>query len=763
MIFCEGMDMISQKRSSLFKSIALIMALCLALLSLASCKSAKGAVSSKVGELKENQAKYSILDYHVVSEESLVFVASSGLTELYFDSSTFSIVVKDTNTEKLWCALPIKAEGDEDCLASVLSVKVSKGNQIYYLNSQDNSVAFDSATFKPVNNGIQITYDMALDKKTAQTGLAANDGELYVSITAVFSLSDGTLRARINCGDTMISDGYIVESIDFLNYFGASQKAEKQDFIFVPDQSGAIIRIGASAKDEYEQRNYRVYGKDISMGSSLNTDSNGKVEYANALIPAFGMKAGKNAFVGAIISGDNISTITSHRYLETGTTFNRVGASFRITDVTYSGSDSGKTKYTGEAYTGEIEIDYRFLNDKNASYVGFASACREMLTRESALPNNRESLSDSNIPLSVNVQAAVRKGSAHSYKKLSTYEQVLDMLVLMKAKSINNISIRYKGVLDGANTQDLLSTARPISALGSEKDFEELKQYVTTQKFDMYLDMSLFTYNGKSSPSKNSAKNMAGEAITYQVNNNYSYIAGKTPNTLQAVALSNVEKNVFSFLNDSSNYQFDGFCINDAGKLLYSDYSDDAHNRNNAVNILAPQLLMLSNNHKIMVDTGNLYVLKNADYVTDIKSTTDYPESDIYVQVPFVEIILHGLVDYSLTAVNTSPDPKKAFMKAVEYGAIPSYEWCCTKSDSENADAVYYYENQLDNVAEDYKKSNEALGDLRSSKITDHKAYQEGVYGTHYNNSTVIYFNYTDKAVTVNSVKIEPNSFLRVN
>lgn len=52
---------------------------------------------------------------------------------------------------------------------------------------------------------------------------------------------------------------------------------------------------------------------------------------------------------------------------------------------------------------------------------------------------------------------------------------------MLKAKSVNNITVRYCGVFDGANNQDLLSGASTIKKLGGKKSFENLKQYIATQ------------------------------------------------------------------------------------------------------------------------------------------------------------------------------------------------------------------------------------------------------------------------------------------
>ena len=749
------------KRSAVFKAAALALALVSVALCFSSCGKNKGAVSAKIGEISETDVSFTKNEYHFSQLKNLVFVASSGLIELYFDSVNYSVAVRDTNNDKFWYALPEIGKSGNECGSAVLSVRVSKDNKIYYLNSQDNSVAFGSATFRPTSGGIQLTYNMALNEETAQAGLVSNTGELYVSVSVNVSLSDGSLAVKVNCGDIMLSDGYVLESINLLNFFGSSATAEKEDYIFVPDQSGAVIKTGSGADDEYETRYYRVYGKDISMGSSDNHNTSGNVEYARALVPAFGMKSGDNAFTGIILSGDTISTISSHRYTVEGT-YNRVGPSFRITDVTYSGDDNNKIKYIGERYTGELNISYRFLSGNSAGYIGFSSACREILIREGVLSTSQAEM-QSHIPFAVCVQAASAKNGTHSYEILSSYEQTLDMLEVMKAKSINNISLRYCGVLDGANNQDVISKAKTIGALGNKRNFSQLKQYVSTQKFDMYLDMSIVSVNRKHLLPKNTAENMAGGAIFYNKENEFSPISGRESFKIYAVPLSNVENNVLKYLNGSKDYQFDGFCINDAGNILYSDYSDEAHNRNNAVNIISPQVQMLSNNHKLMIAGGYFYMLKDADYVTDLAQKTDYPESDAYMQVPFVQAVLHGVLDYSLEPVNLSDDPDRAFMKAVEYGAIPSYKWYCTKTGEKNTDSIYYYADQIDKAAEKYLLADEALGSLRDAKITDHKKIRDGVYSTEYNNSTVIYFNYNDTDETVNSVKVATNSFIRVN
>lgn len=749
-----------EKNHFIKKLFAATLAVIIAALSLTSCST--GLQTSVASGSEISEAAYSSRNNHIANSKSLIYVAKSGLLELYFDSSTYSIAIKDTSTNKTWYSLPSASDGDETTPATVLEMTVSSEGGKYRLNSQDNSVAFSAASFKPVNNGIQVTYNMAL---TAENALKSYDeitaGELYASVAVTYSLSDGAFYAKINSGDITVSDGYVIEELGLLDYFGATTVAESDDYIFVPDASGALIMTGSGAADSYESRTFSVYGNDAAL---KQTSSDGEIS-ADAIMPVFGMKSSQNAFLGIILSGDSVAEVTSHRKIyNEGGTYNRVGASFRITDVSYISNSSGKktSRYVGETYTGEINICYRFLSGKNAVYSGLASACREILIRESVLPSKTVDSTD-HIPFMLTVQGAVAKNSAHSYLVLSDYEQTLDLLGQLKAKGVNDVTLRYKGMLDGADNQDEISSAAPIKALGNKKAFTALSQYISTQKFTMFTDLSLVSYN-KSGSSSSAANDITGEKLKTSYDNIYSSVAGKETRTSYALNLSELEDGVLSFIKNNKSYQVDGYCINDVGSVLYSDYSGEKHTRSNAVNIITSQLSVLGNNHKTMIENGNFCMLSKANAVVNLPTTTAYPEDGaVYKSIPFAQIVLHGLVDYSNEPINLSDDSKKALLKSIEYGAMPSYEWTCTKTDNEEFDGKYYYESQITQATDNYTLSDNTIGNLRSARITSHYEIQSGVYCTEYNNSIVIYFNYNSEAVTVNSITVEPMSCIRAN
>jgi len=227
--------------------------------------------------------------------------------------------------------------------------------------------------------------------------------------------------------------------------------------------------------------------------------------------------------------------------------------------------------------------------------------------------------------------------------------------------------------------------------------------------------------------------------------------------------MNNLENTVEGILGDSEKVAFDGYCLNDAGKYLYSDYSYNSYSRNLSQSELSSQVSVLSTSKLLMVDVGNFYTLKNADVISNIPvSTMAYGERNAYESIPFVQMLLHGIIEYSTTGANTFDDSKTAFLKAVEYGCLPSADWYCTAFD-ETIDSKYYYDNNINDMVLYYTKANNALSELRDSRMTSHFKIQDGVYCTEYDNSIKVYVNYTNESVTVNGVIINPMDCITIS
>ncbi len=714
-------------------SIKLVSVICLISILLTSCV----PYSNRKEETKIIPAEYSGKEYHTSDKSAYTTVSKSGLIEMLFDKTTATVAIRDTNSGAVWTTLPDKSLS-KDIQSSAVQVTLSDGgNKIYTLNSQDNSVAFGNFTSTVSEDGISVKYSMSLDKETgAKEFNKVKENEIRADLTVLYTLRDGSFYVQVNMNSLELADGIFLEDITLLNNFGAYEESGADDYLFIPDGSGAILKTGVEDKD-FSPISLSVYGDDIATADNLNS--------TQCLIGAFGIKRSDSAFLCIIEKGDSVAKIKADRNSETS--LNSVNASFKITDI-YS------EKAKGIAYNNEIVLCYRFLSGKSATYSGMATACRENLIRNSVLSTKSVDVTTEYLPMVVSLQGGYVDAN-EKYHSLSDYKQSLSLMSLLKAKGINNVYLRYNGLYNNANNGNSGDFDSFKHSLGTKAQFNELYTYLNSQKFSLFIDTDILTYSGGLS----SALSLNKDTITDKTVYSFPY----STSSQKFLKMNNLENAIENILGDSEKVSFDGYCLNDAGKYLYSDYSYNSYSRALAQSEISSQVSVLSTSKLLMIDVGNFYTLKNADVVSSIPvSTMAYGERDAYESIPFVQMLLHGIVEYSTTGANTFDDSKTAFLKAIEYGCLPSADWYCTAFDK-SIDSKYYYDNNINDMVLYYTKSNSALSELRDSRMTSHFKIQDGVYCTEYDNSIKVYVNYTNESVTVNGVIISPMDCITIS
>lgn len=170
------------------------------------------------------------------------------------------------------------------------------------------------------------------------------------------------------------------------------------------------------------------------------TENESKIN-ASALLGFFGMKQQNSAFVALITKGDTIASVDSVQK-SSGDKYDRAGTSYTITDVSYVGSGSKMTKYVGTQYSGEINVCYRFLTNKNASYSGMAIACREQLIRNSVL-STRTVTSSAHLPFALTILGTAQKAAADtSALRRLTRHTTFSICSRQKRKQYNRALLR---------------------------------------------------------------------------------------------------------------------------------------------------------------------------------------------------------------------------------------------------------------------------------------------------------------------------------
>ncbi|MBQ2902800.1 MAG: hypothetical protein IJE48_00220 [Clostridia bacterium] len=740
----------------LHRAVASMLCICIALGMLCSCsKTEESGIKTVKSVVSRNTisspAEDATIHYSKSSKSFGTKAATSGLIELYVDPETNTFCVFETTKGKLWSVLPLLdgvASGEELVSnASMVSLEIIGGTDVYLLNSQDNSVAYGKASHSLIENGVVFIYDIFANADTS-TKEKYEKTDIGFRVTVTVTLNDGSMNISvIHANLTGNPDAYI-ENIELLNCFGAYNASGVDDFLLVPDGSGAVIKT-AIYDESFEDLSFAVYGDD----PSAHYETSG-----NAIIPAFGIKHGDSAFVSLIQKGDAVATINACK-AKSLSEYNTVYPSFRITPVFYEDETLSISKSSAAS---EISLCYRFLSGNNATYSGLASACREQLIRNSVLSTKTVDVDDY-LPFFLTLTGAAKK-SAGPLKYLSTltdFEQAKDMLIRMKNKGINDVNVRYSGIFSGGLDSKDIDGASVLMRLGGTEKLNELYEYISSQKMSLYLDINLLS----------SSKGFAsGNALNiHKANSSYTPVSRlaqhmeteASPREFRS--LNKLSKLVASVLRDTRYYGFTGYCINDVGSVLYSDFSSGGLLRDAASDEIAAAIAPLSTGHSTMADTGNFYMLKNVDSVINIPINTTVSQSGAYFSIPFVQLVLHGIVDYAGYPINTGINLNETLLKYIEYGACPHFEWNYEALSGQTKNDPFYYDNTINAAAEFYSQANETLNDLRDARMTDHYEVDDGVFCTEYDTGSMIYVNYTDSDFSTLGVVVEARSFLRVN
>lgn len=678
-------------------------------------------------------------------------VVSSGLIELLVDRSTCSFAVRETNQQKLWTALPLLDKVKDGKVAffdsSMVSLKVTGGSDIYNLNSQDNSVAFGKASVDQTENGATFTFDMFADEKTAAKE-TFDKTDIGFKVIMKVILKDGSMNISCTHSNITGNPDAFIENMEILNSFGAYSDTNSGDFLLVPDGCGAMINT-AIYDESFESLSFAVYGTDPSAPA----ESSG-----SAVIPAFGIKHGKSALAAIIEKGDAVASINAKK-ATAANEYNTVYPSFCITPVNFENENLYISKSSAVS---EVALCYRFLSGNNATYAGISSACREQLIRNSVLSTKTVDIDDY-LPFYLTLTGAATKtfGPISYLSTLTTFEQAGDMLVRMKGKGINNICVRYSGMLSGGINSGDITKSSILNRLGGTDKLEELYEYISSQKMNLFLDINLVSSaNGFSGTS---ATDIRKSKSSYIPESSVSDYLGEAMAERQFRGLGKIKKVIAQVLADTRYYGFSGYCLNDIGSVLYSDFSFNGFLREEASETLASAIVPLSTGHSTMAVKGNFYMLKNLDSVINIPLGTTVSQSGAYIAVPFVQLVLHGIVDYAGEPINTGINLEETLLKYVEYGACPHFEWNYEPIKGNAETDTFYYDNTINAAAEFYAEANEALNDLRDARMTDHYEVEDGVYCTEYDTGARIYVNYTNDDFSTLGVVVGARDFLRVN
>jgi len=689
---------------------------------------------------------------------SYKLIASNSNYNLYLDEKTANIKFEDKVTGTVWTTFPENWEDDtlskgsvrENIAAHLMLEVYNEKDNLVVANSYTQGVKKQQFSYKPLNDGIAVTYNLK---------------NVGINITIEFHLTDTGFRVIIPASQIEETKDNIISNISILPFFFSGEKGE-DGYLFVPDGCGMLVRFTDNF-GSYRNVTKPVYGRDYSTSIPES-----QLIEENYLLPVYGVKNENKGAFAVIEYPDAKASITTG---VAGYMYNRFRNYCTISyreriEISIKNNDGIETTYPrwSEPVSKDIAVSYYLLNNGSCEYSDMAKIYQDYLIKNYGLKKNvtdkgafdltligsiKMRKSFLGIPLTLNVP-------------LTTFKQAETIIESLHNRGVDNINIRFLGYNKNGYLNQWTENVKPSGKLGGTGGLKKLIEYCKNNGVNLFLSGELIqVYNSGNgfSISRNAVRTINNAVLQIF---NYSNITG---NLLKGTGTRYLTSPFFfikvfkNFISDLLNLAVDSISFEDVGRTIYSDYNKN-HSimRDESKEYILEALDIPGNIKNVMFTGGNSYVLGKATHLVDVPL---YGSSSQIASeyVPFYQMVIHGYINYSGKAFNFSSDHKKDLLKSIEYGANIHYigiyeESSKIKNSKINNILSACYKDWIDEATDMYRKISIAYDIIYNKRMIDHYKLDENVYVTKYEGgiSTIVNyndFNYVvDDKITVNAM-----------
>lgn len=590
-----------------------------------------------------------------------------------------------------------------------------------------------------------------------------------------FTIENGDLVVNMPTENIKYDDTHFtLASATLMHYFGCGN-ASDGGFTFIPDGSGSVIKFNSDGRKTSTSMIKRVYGDDYS----LTTNESYKNLMQAAYLPVYGLYTKERGYLAIVEKGDAMATITSESGgsaspFETAYTTMIYRTVQRISYNDSSKQNGSFTYYNDNIYADGFRLRYKLFHGPDKTYVDMAKIYRQYLLDNGLLQKKVDA--GSSVPLVLETLGLIDKKASFLgiiYNKkipLTTFEDAQAMMEELNAGGVANISLRYRGWMNGGLNYSVPSKISIESKLGGKSGFRDLISYTKGKNFTLFPEVDFRVvrrdgfFDGYTTTS-NAPKMTDRTTVTLTPRNELDNVQ-KIDKNYFAISPTSTEKYFKSFFGKFADYDLSSVSIGTVGNMLFSDFSSgsSAAHRQRAMEILGECVDgYVPEGTRLMVEGGNAYTYR---YATDI---VDIPlcDSNTFLAdeaVPFMQIVLHGHIQYAGVSLNLADDWMDTILKSAEYGANLHFT-LSAENTRELKDTVYanYFTIDFDtwknDVLKEYERFNKVFATLQDQEIQNHEKAADGVYITTYANGTRIAVNYNRASVTVEGKTIGAQDF----
>ena len=587
------------------------------------------------------------------------------------------------------------------------------------------------------------------------------------NLSIIYRLENGDLVVETPLDEVRCKPEYPMTNVLLLPMFGAAGTSD-EGFMLIPEGGGALINFnnGKLLQNSYYANTY---------GWDYATTRKELVSETRNAFPVFGMaKNGKSflCFMEGATSYGGVQADISGR----NNSYNWMSAKYNVLHYDQY-NVSAKTAQLVFMFEKELPQDsiihrYRFYDTD--SYVEMAAGYGEYLAQ--TYPEMASAKASETSPVAVELIGAIDKTVVKfglpldSVFSTTTFEQAEKIITDMTDKGVKNLSVRYAGWANGGITQQVMTRVKTLRELGGKKALEQLIDKAAALNVPLYLDgVNCFAYDSGIFEGfmafTDAARYTTREQVALLPFDVVTYQTADWLDTFYLVRPDYAKENTTNLLNAAKEMGAYGVSFRDIGTFLSGDYNPKDTTTREQVKAMNVQSLQeaAANGQRVMIRTGNDYAVPYADLITDMDlSGTRYTIID--QAVPFYQIALHGMKDFTGKPINLAGDYMQEFLTCVEYGAGLNFTFMAEDSrvlqDTTHSGLFgSSYNAWAEDAAEMINKYQTEMAGLNQQRIVSHEKVTETLSVTGYEDGTKVYVNYGTEDCTENGVVVPARSY----
>lgn len=674
-----------------------------------------------------------------------------------------------------------------DCENKCISFERKADNQIWATAPTD---ALDVALYYPSLN-IRAFNSTTLEEETFDSSICAENDKISaektkngirlkyyfdepkISVPVEYTLRKDSLLITVDTSLVTESlEGYSLYAVEPAKYLCSVSNKADDAYIFAPIGSGALIKTKVDADKTRSITGYSSNAASLSVESAANANE-------EAIMRVFGIKTGGDEALLGIVEENEGTVGVSLSAGDKKDDYSYVFPTIYVRDTDNFKSATGKQSLRQVSALSKVKVSigYYMLSGSEADYNGMAKRYRKYLIDNKLLSENKsKDKTDGYGAYSITVLGGVMTSSTILGFPKQTLKSMTDF---KKAKEIVSDIYKETGVApvvrlsgygeSGINTGKIAGGYKFAGIFGSDADRNELFDFCKSKNIKAFTQFELVKYS-KSGNGFSYLNDAAQTAVMHAaeralVNVPLSDFNSKT--TYRLLSRAKLDSAVQKLLQMSDTNGLSAICFTSIGQTVYSDYTDPdsyATTKNMFVDS-AGYINKLKESGKLVACTKTAAALAGiTDTVFDapLLPTGRY---QLYLEIPFYEMVFHGEVPMYSTAVNLSQNAARHIALAARagiglgYTVISDFDTSFMEDNIAKLYAAKYTDKKslIKKSVAEYGKIYDAV---KNATIERYEVLENGVSKTVFSNGVCVFVNCSDKEVQWQNGKLGAYEFV---